>query len=242
MKRATLSAKKFTISSYPEDVFSVGFHEKPKESPEEEIEYRKVPTSAKKDRIRAQISSRAGSNQDKNTYDSKTANSEDFIVSKSNHRRQRVPHDVSKVNTHGDYCKSFKSSMVTSVCGYHPRQKGLFGKSNRIQHLRSLFDKSDPNSVCPEYPAAYHGTGGECRPLALGLTEAGCPSSEARTLQIASTFGEARVLKRITAYKGNQYLIIANFQTLLHQCWMIPFFRHLESEKLTLVQRIFMKY
>jgi hypothetical protein len=70
---------------------------------------------------------------------------------------------------------------------------GIFGITNRIQYLRTILPCS---SVRPNYPASYHGPGGEGRPFALGLTEAGCPSPNQRSLQVSSTFGTEKILNR----------------------------------------------
>jgi hypothetical protein len=86
--------------------------------------------------------------------------------------------------------------MVTEVISYHPRQKlGNYGVSNRIAFLKKRLAVS---SVCPSYPASYHGIGGENRPSALGLTEAGCHSPEKRSLNVSTAYGDLKVLQKCT--------------------------------------------
>jgi hypothetical protein len=80
--------------------------------------------------------------------------------------------------------------MVTTSIAYHPRQKmGTFGLSNRIQFLKRQLATAEPS-----YPPSYHGKG---RTFALGLTEAGCPSSHVRSLDIPTSFGKNREHKEI---------------------------------------------
>ena len=164
MKRQSLLAPNFTVSAFADTIFE-GFSVK-------------AETPAPSNRKTMKTANEAKANDIINTK----------LV------RPRVPHDFPLEDRHGIYCKGLGSGMITSILGYHPRQKGLFGKSNRIQHLRSLYDELDAYSVCPVYPASYHGTGGEGRPFALGLTEAGCPSSN-RTMQVSTTYGDQRIQK-----------------------------------------------
>lgn len=108
-------------------------------------------------------------------------------------QRQPVPHDFGNYTKHHDFCKSFGSEVVTSAIAYHPRQKqSVYGESNRIVFLRNACDSKN---ICPQYPANVHGRGNG-RSRALGLTEAGCSSSGARSLAAISTFGSKRILKK----------------------------------------------
>jgi hypothetical protein len=99
-------------------------------------------------------------------------------------------------NPHSLYCSSFGPHMVTAMLSYHPRQKlGNYGFSNRISFLKRRLAVS---SVCPSYPASYHGIGGENRPSAMGLTEAGCPSPEKRSLNVSTAYGDPRLIQKRT--------------------------------------------
>ncbi|KAJ3324053.1 hypothetical protein HDV06_000594 [Boothiomyces sp. JEL0866] len=166
MKRATLSAKRFALESYPNEAFDTfTIDNKIEEGRPKSTE---VISSAKK-----------RSNQikeDQPNYNLKWP-------------RPKVPHDATESKVHSSYCNSFTGGMVTAAIAYHPRRNlGPFGKTNRMQHLNELFKEG--LSVCPKYPAAYHGQGGEGRPFAVGLTEAGCPSSNESL--IAPCFKESK--------------------------------------------------
>lgn len=108
--------------------------------------------------------------------------------------RPLVPHDYHRDDKHLSFCDSFGSNMITNVVGYHPRTgKGTFGATNRMKFLQETYQTQGPTSVCPTYPAAYHGPGGESRHYVLGLTEAGCPSSNHRVMEATLTFGRPQV-------------------------------------------------
>ncbi|KAJ3276548.1 hypothetical protein HDV01_004081 [Terramyces sp. JEL0728] len=153
MKRATLSAKRFSLESYPNTAFDTftmdkTVDERPKSTSATSLEKKKANKQLK---------------EEQTEFNAKWP-------------RAKVPHDSAECKAHSSYCSSFPGGMVTATIAYHPRRNlGPFGKTNRMKFLNELYKEG--LSVCPKYPAAYHGQGGEGRPLALGLTEAGCPSS-----------------------------------------------------------------
>ncbi|KAJ3315444.1 hypothetical protein HDV04_002986, partial [Boothiomyces sp. JEL0838] len=164
MKRPTLSAKRFAIESYPNEAFD---------------------TFTIDNKVKEQPKSTLFNGSDKKKHNTK----EEDIHVHSKLPRPKVPHDTTERKSHSKYCNSFDGGMVTAAIAYHPRRNlGTFGKTNRMQYLNELFKEG--LSVRPKYPATYHGQGGEGRPFALGLTEAGCPSSNGSL--IAPCFKESK--------------------------------------------------
>ncbi|KAJ3367792.1 hypothetical protein HDU91_001085 [Kappamyces sp. JEL0680] len=108
-------------------------------------------------------------------------------TSPANNRNQsRVAPDSLGEDCRGDHC-----SVDRAAC--HPRHKGLFGKSNRTAYLSS-HDAALRST--PFASRTSQSTATKARLQALGLTQAGCPSSNSRTMQTSSTYGEERLMKR----------------------------------------------
>ena len=203
-KRPTLSAKTFTLSSYSEDIFD-GFGAAVTGKPMETLIPMTLPASAARKRastttpalpVKEETIAKATSHYASRVTSNTPVADPNSQNVRPHHTRPKVPHDFSQENPHDRYCRSFKSSMLTAVISYHSRHKGLYGKTNRISYLRSQFDETGSQSVCPNYPPSYHGTGGESKSQAMGLTATGCPSSNSRTLHAPTTFGHEKLLQR----------------------------------------------
>ena len=130
MKRPT-TAKTFALSSYSEDIFD-GFS-----STRKPYNSNPKPMSAKS---RTHVPSKKDTQETFKT--SSLINDSDIYEDSLRKNRPSVPHDYQGRNQHYEYCRSFKSSTITDAIAYHPRQKGLYGKSNRISHLRSVLEQN----------------------------------------------------------------------------------------------------